>query len=353
MITIIIPTYNRSAKLERTLAYYNVLLNKIEGKVIILDGSESDHLILNKKNCDKYNFVIHQDNSQDLPNTLVDRIFRYLLKTDQDSIIFLGNDEDVFIEDYLINATNFMNDNLEYSTYIGRYVTLGKPFLCFNRFTHPRSVITNFDINQNSPSRRIGLLSKVILSGCSPLYYGCRRVSQLKKSLEIQASLDVWSSYEIVDQIIVSYQGKIKFSPELMLFRDESKIAYIQVDNRQDNENYFNEAEYDKIINCLKQYGGQELLNSAESFLDSYIRDFTHRSEFCLALQKHNKYYSAYTTFLPIKNNSIQKNICFSNKVFVIFLELITYQIDILRIKKKYSKKLINIWLKKLKTNAK
>ena len=140
------------------------------------------------------------------------------------------------------NANEFLNNNPEYVTFIGSYITLEKPLLkYFKRVSYRRNVVTNFDINSNDPNSRISTLDKILIAGCSPVYFSMRRAKNFKKSILEQKLNTYETTQEVSDQIILAVGGKIHFSEDVMLLRDETKIDYQYYWNRHDENTYFNQ----------------------------------------------------------------------------------------------------------------
>lgn len=347
MFRILIPTYNRSAKLERTLRCYQSLFQKKNLEVIILDGSSSDHASLNKKTVLNYNFAKYEHH----PNSSFHRrVSGCLANLEDDLIVCLGTDEDVFLPEYIEKAYGFLSGNMLYSSYLGRYCTFLKPFLGLSRISHYRDTIIDVDINQDSAIQRVGLLSACISLGCSPVYWGVRSVKNLKESLKIQSEVEFLSSREIVDQIVLAWQGKIKFENMPMLLRDETRIDYIVEDNRQDSFNYFPSGERNKIIGVLSSYFGNAIEDPARVFTDRYMVSFVPSGQPSIMTKNHLKSYTKYEPLDPTRN-FIRSFDFHLKRIVYISLELITAQIGILDLKKRYTKEAINIFLAKVKSN--
>ena len=235
---IVIPTFNRSAKLERTLRFYKQtgVLNGIN--ICVLDGSDQSHMLKNRSLCEELSVEYVSESG----STLLDRLWGFINNLPDDEIIALGNDEDCFHPDYLKHANVFLKNNPEYVTFIGKYITFEKPLFKFlKRVSYRRNVITNFDINSDDPSCRISTLDKILIAGCSPVYFSMRRAGNFKKSILAQKSSIYETSQEVVDQITLAIGGKIYFSEDVMLLRDETKIDYQYYWNRHDEETYFND----------------------------------------------------------------------------------------------------------------
>ncbi len=95
----------------------------------------------------------------------------FLESCPEDELIILGTDEDVFLPSYIEKAEAFLLNNTDYSSHIGRYITLSRPFLGLNRISHFRDYITVNDISTEEPHRKLTTLMTMILVGCSPVFF--------------------------------------------------------------------------------------------------------------------------------------------------------------------------------------
>lgn len=346
---IIIPTYNRSAKLQRTLRCYNELFkNKDDIQINILDGSSKPHSDLNKALCQGYSFASY---FPDPGTKMSERVVRHL-KTypDPDQIICQGTDEDVFLPEFIDYSFKFLEENPDYSTFVGRYITFLKPLGFLHRRSHDRDVIVDLNINQESFERRCSLLSQTVLVGCSPVYWGPRRVKQLLCSQNAQSKLHYLTSREMLDQVILSYQGKIHFNNTPMLLRDETKLGYVVTDDRQDINNYFAEDEKMNLLSILEEIGGKSLKTSAYSFCDKFSTEFTDNQKPSISVQHHLKTYSKYTPFNH-RRKKLSSLILLLKKSTTVICEIVSAYIDISDLKEIYSPKAINIFLKIVRSN--
>jgi len=348
MVKIIIPTYERSAKLARTLACYNTFSSSFTQEIVVLDGSVGKHAAANKKNCAMYINVkyISQPGS-----SFLSRVIGHLEQIEESAPVCLGTDEDVFLPDYIESASLFLETNIDYSMFLGRYVTFLRPIGCFNRTSHHRDVITSLDIKHSDILGRISLLSNAITVGCSPVYWGVRRSNHLLDSLRQQEKFFFQSSRELVDQVLLAYQGKIRFDNSPMFLRDESRINYKYTDDRQDNFNYFPPGESDLLDSVLMEVGGQDLLQAAGVFVYKYSLAYVQEGDPCLAVQSHNKAYTRYQPSKYEKNKSIHRLVLLIMKAATVLTEIITASRDIHLLKKKYNKAALNIFFQRVESN--
>lgn len=349
MTKIIIPTYNRSAKLDRTLRSYHSFGSGFVPDIVVLDGSDEEaHLRQNQKVCSYYPNLQYIS----MPGTgFVPRILPYLEKIEGNTPVCLATDEDVFTPEYIRVATELLNTTPEYSMLLGRYFTFLRPIGPFHRISHHRSVVNNLDINQNEMKSRMGLLSTALTLGCSPVYWGVRRVDQLIASLKLQDKLKFYTSQELVDQILLAHQGMIRITDMPMLLRDETNIGYIIEEIRQDAINHIPSDEIDLLSRILVEEGGVELLEASSVLIDRYLLDYVASGAPCLAVQSHLK---AYTKYEPLQSGS--KNLTYRlayivMKIAVVVTELFTATREIRVLKSMYKDKSLNIFLQKIKSN--
>ena len=112
---VIIPTFNRSAKLARTLECYSLGDYNIE-KMMVIDGSNDEHKKHNAMNCRRLGFeYLHFNPKLDL----VARLHEYLSRNCSQELICLGSEEDVFCSSYIEQAEKFLIENNDYTSYIG------------------------------------------------------------------------------------------------------------------------------------------------------------------------------------------------------------------------------------------
>ena len=126
---IIIPTFNRSAKLQRTLKCYDQLFQGADDiNITILDGSEPLHQEYNEKICHDYSFATYKH----FPNTgFSERLMMHLNTLEKNEPVCLATDEDVFLPDYIRDSKEFLKKSPDYSMYIGRYITFQSRYFLF------------------------------------------------------------------------------------------------------------------------------------------------------------------------------------------------------------------------------
>lgn len=314
---ILIPTYNRPSKLYKTLKTYSNL--KIKSKLIILDGSDELNLVINKKNISTFSSKLNIEYKYD-SSDLINRLLNQFNLMDKDDIVCLGNDEDVFMPDYIDNSYNFLKNNPDYSIYVGRYLTYQKTILGFSRISYWRHTFTDIDIDQESPNRRLMLFQRVIICGASPIFWGTRKVKNFIEPLLIQQNIVIENAQELADQIYCSFVGKIRFHPEIMMWRDESSLKLDETKNRTDDDNFINIESKEEFINA---FNGFSLLNNNEiidSFLDWYFKKLNFSINNSFNFINHKKSYSRLS---PCENFKLFDIVISLDKFFKILNEII------------------------------
>ena len=314
---IILPTYNRPNKFLKTLKTYSTL--KLKSKLIILDGSDELNLKKNKKIINTFSSKLnieHKVDSSDLINRLVNQ-FRLM---DNDDIVCLGNDEDVYMPDYLENSYNFLKKNPDYSVYVGRYLTYQKTVLGLSRISYWRDTFTDIDINQESPHRRLMLLQRAIICGYSPIFWGTRKVKNFIEPLLIQQNIVIENTQELADQIYCSLVGKIKFHSEIMMWRDETSLKLDETINRTDNDNFINIDSKKELINAFKDFPEFKNNELIDSFLDWYFKKINSSTNNSFDFIIYKK---SYSRLRSCDNFKLFNIIIFLDKFFKISNEII------------------------------
>ena len=346
---LIIPTFNRSAKLIRTLECYSTGKYNIE-KIVVIDGSHDNHKAFNEKNCRRLGFEYLHYNSN---LNLVARLYSYLTSTCKDELVCIGTDEDVFCNSYINDSSKFLTENKDYSSYIGRYITLGKPLFGLKRLIYARDHITNMDLAYENPVRRLIGLNDAILVGCSPVFWGTRRRNQLIRSVEAQMQMKYESTQESIDQVYLSLSGKIKFVKDPMLLRDETNIGYKFYKERHDPVNVLPVSDFKQLkAKALDDYKIEDL-ELALNFLEDRWRPLDKNiiGSQSLTLARHKKYYSAFEDFEGQKK-FLGKIVRTTAKIGIVISEIIAWLIAKKYLKIKVGNKVINKFCKSISTHA-
>lgn len=331
---IIIPTYNRSAKLLRSLEVYKNLGILKNHKLIILDGSDNSHSILNNKNADRYNADYINNKSY-----VLKRVLDYLNSVDGNEIISLCPDEDVILPDYIDRAELFLNNNVDYSMYVGRYITFLRRLGFISRVSGERDVITTKNISYLSILRRCSMLVHMITVGCSPVYWGVRRAKDFQNSLIMQSKLNKASSGELLDQLYIAASGKIQFDNVPMFLRDETKVGVKLRDDKHDLKTYIDIEDITYIKNELTKLTKNE--DIIHIFTDLFEMKELNDSRFDQEI--FDKRYFKFSEFSDDSQNKIYKNF---SRIPLVILEVIIANKTINYLRNKYGLNSINTFLK-------
>jgi hypothetical protein len=346
---VIIPTFNRSAKLSRTLECYSVGDYNIE-KMVVIDGSSDEHRDLNERNCSRLGFeYLHFDPELNLAA----RLHEYLTHHCNEELVCLGSEEDVFSSSYIDHSEGFLLENVEYSSYIGRYITLGKPLLGINRLVHGRDFITSLDLSNSDPTLRLIGLLQAILVGSSPVFFAARRRSQLLKSLEAQMKVKFDSTQELVDQVYLALSGKIRFDKQPMLLRDETNIGYKFYESRHDPDLYITPKDIKRLKALVSHDFEIKNLDFCLNVLENMWSpmDDKDNNSTSIPLARHKKYYSSYENFEG--QTSFEANVIRTiAKIGIVLSEFISWPLTRRVLNLTFGKSVINKFSKLIPTHA-
>lgn len=252
-ISIVIPTFNRSAKLERLVKTY-AKWKKIP-TIHILDCSYGDHLEANKALAKFYSNIeyFHYQDECPLPERLLD----WLEKSSSPEIFLMGNDEDLFFEEYANYSFKYLLENKNVSTLIGSYITILKPlFRIIPQVSLRKNIPTPFSIKGYFSEK---IFTHFLLNSSvkfPPLFYGIRRKTQLLEYYNNLRNFDFKNTtMELADQIYLLKAGNIRCENMFMCFRDESRMRYVREASREDPLTYMPK---DEIKLLFKSIFGEE-----------------------------------------------------------------------------------------------
>lgn len=282
---ILIPTYNRPKKLSRTLEFYSRTGISSKFEVIVLDGSEEPAANINKVSCLDFNATHSWHPARGYFERLEDAFSNF----DDNMLVGLCPDEDVFFPEYLSSASLFLSENPDYTVFQGRYMTYCKPLLGFHRVHFSRDTIFDLDIASQNPINRISLFINALNAGCAPIFWGVRRASVFKESLNLQKKMYLGSASEACDQVLMCFLGNVKMTPIPMMLRDETKVKEIKKANQRDPDSYILEDDIKTALNIFnRDYGASGKL-AASLLLNLYSKDYQDANGTVLSLRIHNR----------------------------------------------------------------
>jgi hypothetical protein len=342
---IFIPTFNRSEKLRRSLAGYYHTIESKKFDISILDASDLSHGKKNLLTCQNFSFNHHSLTGK----SFYERILPLLADLDPDEIIAILPDEDFFDPEFLITAMTFLRLNPEYSAYVGRYMTFLKPAINMHRVDGSRDCVIDLDINLSRSSDRFSVLLSALSLGCSPLFWGVRRAGVFFQSITLQSKLKYGSCAELLDQALLCQLGLIKFVPDLMCLRDETKIAYSIPNDHQGKDSYIDRSDIQSMNEILSNFcceSGIALGQLAEIYhLHRNTRDKT------LADEAHFIYRKKYRNYSDTEGKmlSLASNL---EQVVRIYREVMNGISAISYLNRRYGENFVKLILKKIKVNS-
>lgn len=214
LLTIVIPTKNRTTFLERLLNYY--VATGLKYKIIIADSSENEHLIYNKNTIQKVDSELNI--SHEIYNTNIDvkeKIFLSLSKVTTPYVV-LGADDDFFVPNTLDLAVDFLQRNPDFS------VVGGEPLIFYLNSSNSHGKIKYLggypqkSIEDNNPATR---LSDHLLHYASTWYF-VHRTKQLREYWDfLNAKKFDFFFLEQIPSCLSIIDGKLKKLDNLYMVR--------------------------------------------------------------------------------------------------------------------------------------
>jgi glycosyltransferase domain-containing protein len=264
---ILIPTYNRSAKLRRVLDWYR--REKLRYQIVVLDATDDpDHLDANRRTIESHaDFVTHVETpGQDV---IPQRLINYLGRVQLD-LFAIGNDEDVFLGDFLDAAFAHLRSNPQYVVATGRYITSARPLLGLRRVSYWTDSFLGCDIDEDEPHLRIINFQRLNAGGVPPLYWSVRRCGAFLESCRLALNLRSSSAHELMDQVTSCALGKIWIADRPMLLRDESRVRYVKFANRDVGKLYIGADDLNAIDRLSGERWGPEASTAARAVTSWY-----------------------------------------------------------------------------------
>ena len=203
-LTLICPSYNRQKFLKRSINYWS----KTKYRIIIADGSENgiDNTYLNHDNISYHH----------IKEGLVERILFLLNNIDTPYACLLGDDE-FYIPSSLKKCIEFLENNKDYSSAIGRAIGFKKKFENVS-FKEQYPLFYGRHLSDDSPIERLNYHFKNYQpSHC----YAVTRSEIFKYAYKeaISTQFDLYAIWEIIFEFIVLSMGKSIVLPNLHWLR--------------------------------------------------------------------------------------------------------------------------------------
>lgn len=244
MNLVVIPTFNRSSKLQRVLEFY--ASHAPNFRVVVLDGSgDPKHLAVNAATVERFASFAERLVLQE-ERDVVRRLLKFIALTNEDAIA-LGNDEDAYFPDFLRTAFDYLRAHPEYSTVTGRYVTSARPLLGLRRVSFWTDTFAGAAVDSDDPAVRVIQFQRFNSAGVPPLFWSVRRKDVFIKSMSLGMRLKYASAQELMDQINTCVMGKVLITDMPMLLRDESRFKYLPESNRDEGKLYIGVSDLAEI----------------------------------------------------------------------------------------------------------
>lgn len=245
-LSILIPTYNRPAKLSRLLYYLNRLALKdmipefIE--VIVADGSSTE---LQARTCtltsDYFLNPLYSLRLLTVPErSFVDRL-KLLANSARGQYVLYTGDDDLPIFDNIEYSIERLDKYISLSAVAGRFINItgfGINKLCFSVAERP---LSGFSLKNPSGLVRLGALVSLNSIGVSSLTYAIQRKETVIDYYDIVSREHIFhGGMEFVHQVYTTLKGDIYFENTPFIYRDVTYIGYIpDVDREAPNTDDF------------------------------------------------------------------------------------------------------------------
>lgn len=261
--TILIPTYNRPKDLKKLIHYIANNFSLSDVHLLVLDGSNGENEIQNKKICDAAN-VEYKGYGKQL--TYVERISSGLKQVKTETVAILG-DDDILDPNGFTDCVKFLHNNNDYAVAHGKYIG----FNYTPNGISSNETYTSQSIENDSPLERLFLF---LSAYTAPTFYAVNRTSLLAKSFEelIKNNFDIndYVAAEIMVGTIPIVNGKLK---RLDSFFQARRFLPATKDKYVVYAKYIMEKDFSKKINRIKRSIMNNLANKGkikdESIVDA------------------------------------------------------------------------------------
>jgi glycosyltransferase domain-containing protein len=223
LITVIIPTYNRSRELSRQLHFLSSF--KQHYRILILDGGSEESRRENEMTCSMYGNVEHHEFDPNLHLGLRLHLGLQLVKT---PYVLICGDDDLFFPQGVTECIDFLELNPDYSASIGQVWTLryfpNKPLIA-------QGIMLGTDLNTGGSIDHERFISRTMFYfaynaiGSIPLFYAVRRTDQTLKAFALMTPNIKYSSMELLTNCMLLIDGKVEILKSAFGLRDYSSIT--------------------------------------------------------------------------------------------------------------------------------
>ncbi len=206
LITIIIPTHNRSEYAKRSVKYYRQELTPIP--LQICDSSKEKNLFLEQE------LGLNYHHSPE--NSFAEKV-NFALQKVQTPYVMLIADDDFFTLTGIKASVDFLNKHADYSTAQGtytRFVALKNELILFPIYENGLSE----DFENNSKAFRVAHL----MNSYYPLFYAIQRTEVMRKTYSalVENKISNLNLVEFSMAIIPTCLGKVKMLPRFYCARE-------------------------------------------------------------------------------------------------------------------------------------
>lgn len=248
MLSVILPTYNRSGFLFRLLAYYKKI--KLKHRIIVADASDPADLARNAATVNFFRRDLRVGHRIYPPSVnFWNKVNDALAQVDTPCTV-LAADDDFFVASTLERAAAFLESNPDYSAVHGRaaaFFLLDQPAV----FGGIRATCDykQRSIEQASPEARL----RAHLNDYSTTWYSVHRTMQLKQALQVTENLKLDINFsELLPSCMTLIWGKVKKLDGLYLVRQSHAAkSYTVARNWTSAEDW--ESQYARVRDCLAE----------------------------------------------------------------------------------------------------
>ena len=266
-LTVIIPTYERKEKIQKSLNYWS---NK-EVKIIVLDGSKQPLVEYTQLQNPRLSY-------QHLPVSLNERLRTVTSMINTEYCVLAGDDE-YYTDSGLLKAIEYLEKNIDFVCCSGRAIAfknINQHLFSWQIYKQSR----NYSAVGNDPSKR--MLDHMNPYYCSNIYAITRSKEWNKAMFIATGEHDFYASMELIFELVTAYLGKFAVLPELTWFRNfnveqDKKVktsTEIGLDPKKNFHNLIKSGKYIKTISNIS-LDAKVVLNLSDEEFITFKRSFT------------------------------------------------------------------------------
>ena len=222
-VTLLVPTFQRTDKLERLLEFYHLKAPELKNSLIVLDGSTESISEINARLCDRFQIRYRYFGSK-LP--ISQRIYEGLHLA-ENPLVVIHPDDDFVLPSGLEWAVGFLNQNKDYVSAHGQYLSFAQPEAGSERraiqYVHVYQEL--YTLDEKSPVQRLYRFA----SSYKPLMYAVHRTDTLIRIFNsINQFIDADDYYfnELLIAFALVLSGKIYHKKAIYMARQQGNPTY-------------------------------------------------------------------------------------------------------------------------------